>query len=129
MVAAHQAGYPVQAVGPAGAGLDRTAYEFNGELIVRFDEAPDPARRTAAVEREARLVAVVATVSRLPVPEPAFTDADLGCLAYRKLPSVPLLDVPGACRLARAAPVAARLRELLAALDQVPLERLAVRVN
>jgi aminoglycoside phosphotransferase (APT) family kinase protein len=128
-VAAHLPGHRTGSVVPAGAGLDHAAYEVDGELIVRFDHAPDPAARPAAVEREARLLAAVAAVSPLPVPEPAFADAGLGCLAYRRLPGIPLLDVPGPRRAACAAPVAAALGELLAALHRAPVDRLAGLVD
>lgn len=112
-VAAHMPGYQVQSVVQAGEGLDNLAYEVNGELIVRFSKEPDPARRTALLNREARLLAAVADVSPLPVPVPAFTAAEQGYLAYVKLPGVPLLDVSRHQRLDHGASIAATLGELL----------------
>ena len=79
---------------PVGEGSDNLAYEVDGELIVRWSKEPDPAARAARVDREARLLAAVASISPLPVPVPSFTVAEQGCLAYRKLPGVPLLDLP-----------------------------------
>lgn len=54
----------------------------------------------ALVVRQARLLRAVASLSPLPVPVPAFVDPGAGCLAYARLPGVPLLVVPppsGAC--------------------------------
>src|SRR5215211_4430951 len=104
MVAAYLPDHRVDSVVPVGEGGDHLAYEVDGELIVRFGKEPDPAARAAGVDREARLLAAVAAISPLPVPEPVFTAAEQGCLAYRKLPGVPLLDLPlpprspGRCR-------------------------------
>jgi aminoglycoside phosphotransferase (APT) family kinase protein len=121
LVAAHLPGYQVATVAPLGAGLDNVAYEVNGELIVRFSREPDPAR----VTREVDLLAAVAEVSPLPVPRPVFTDPGRGCVAYRKVPGTPLLDLPPAGRSAHAGPIAATLGGFLAALHAVPVDRLA----
>lgn len=123
-VAAHLPGGRVGPVVELGAGLDHRAWEVDGALIVRCATDPDPAHRAVEVEREARLLAVVAGVSPLPVPEVAFTVPELGCLAYRRLPGVPLLNLPLSERLARARPLAATLGGLLAALHGLPGERL-----
>jgi aminoglycoside phosphotransferase (APT) family kinase protein len=48
------------AVTPLGAGLDNTAFDVDGELVVRLSRDPDPAERARVVRREARLLAVVA---------------------------------------------------------------------
>lgn len=111
-------GYRVHSVTLLGAGLDNRAYEVNGELIVRFSNEPDPAVRTARVSRESRLLAAVAEVSPVPVPVPVFTAPDVGCLAYRKLAGVPLLDLPG--RTEHVAAIAGPLGDLLAALHTTP---------
>jgi aminoglycoside phosphotransferase (APT) family kinase protein len=116
VVAAHLPGYPITSVVRLGGGLDNVAYEVNGELIVRFGKAAD-------ADREARLLTAVRSISPLPVPEPRFTDA--GCLAYPKLPGVPLLDTPAVDGV----PVAAVLGELLAALHAAPAERMAKLVE
>ncbi|MEU9380195.1 phosphotransferase [Streptomyces sp. NPDC048279] len=129
VVGAHLPGYRTESVVLLGEGLDNLAYEVNGELIVRFSKEPDPVRRAALVSHEARLLAAVAEISPLPVPEPAFAVAELGCLAYRKLPGVPLLDTPRHLRSAHGTSIGARLGELLTALHAVPVGRLAGLVD
>ncbi|MFF5107984.1 phosphotransferase family protein [Streptosporangium sp. NPDC000509] len=124
-VAEHLPGYHVETVTPFGEGEDNVAYQVNGELIVRFSKEPDPARRAVLVAREARLLAAVAGLSPVPVPEPEFTVAERGCLAYRRLPGRPLLDLPLPERLAHGPSVAATLGGLLAAAHAVPADRLA----
>ncbi|WP_425581854.1 phosphotransferase family protein [Streptosporangium vulgare] len=124
-MAGHLPGYRVETVAPLGAGQDNIAYEVNGELIVRFGKEPDPARRAALVEREARLLSTVARLSPVPVPEPRFTVAERGCLAYLKLPGRPLLDLPPAERSAHGPSVAVTLGGLLSAVHAVPVDRLA----
>jgi aminoglycoside phosphotransferase (APT) family kinase protein len=73
-----------------GGGTDNTAYEVDGELVVRLARDPDPGRRAEAVRREAALLAAVGRLSPIPVPEPVFADPGAGALAYRKLPGRPL---------------------------------------
>ena len=72
LVVANLPGYRVESVVVVGEGTDHLAYEVNGELIVRWAKEPEPAARVAQVDREARLLAAVAAVSPLPVPEPSF---------------------------------------------------------
>jgi aminoglycoside phosphotransferase (APT) family kinase protein len=103
-------GYRVDSVRPLGSGLDNVTYEVNGELVVRLARSPDP----VAVDREVRLLALLAEVSPLPVPAPVLAVPELGCLAYPKLPGVPLLE------LGRGAGHEAALAEFLAALHAVP---------
>ncbi|MFB7330184.1 phosphotransferase family protein [Streptomyces adustus] len=129
VVVTHLRDYRIESVVPLGEGLDNLAYEINGELIVRFSKEPDPARRTALVGREARVLAAVADISPLPVPEPTFTDAEQGCMAYRKLPGAPLLDLPRHRRAVHGTSIAATLGELLTALHAVPVDRLADLVD
>lgn len=119
VVSACLPGYRIGSVVPMGAGLDNVAYEVNGELIVRFARFVDPGR----IEREARVLTAVAAVAPVPVPEPLFVAAEYGCLAYRKLPGTPLLDLPRG----DVAPIAATLGGFLAALhvlriDAVPID-------
>ena len=121
--------YPVDSVVPVGEGLDNLAYEVNGELIVRFSKEPDPARRAALVNREARLLAAVGEVSPLPVPELTFMVAEQGCLAYVKLPGVALLDMPRHERSAHGTSVAATLGEFLTALHAVAVDRMTDLVD
>jgi aminoglycoside phosphotransferase (APT) family kinase protein len=108
----------VESVVRLGSGLDNVAYEVNGELIVRVARR-DPGR----VERERRLLTYLAPVSPLPVPEPLF--AAEGCLVYRKLPGVPLLDL----HLSDTASVVAVLGSFLAALHALPVPELADLVD
>ncbi|MER5396842.1 phosphotransferase [Streptomyces sp. NPDC002599] len=129
VVVTHMPEYQVESVVRLGEGLDNLAYEVNGELVVRFSKEPDPARRTALVDHEARVLAAVAGISPLPVPEPAFTVAEQGCLAYRKLPGVPLLDIPRHRRSAHGTSIAVTLGGLLAALHAAPVDRLADLVD
>ncbi|MFD3484551.1 phosphotransferase family protein [Streptomyces sp. NPDC058665] len=121
IVAAHLPGYRADSVVLLGEGEDNIAYEVNGELIVRFSKEPDPVRRAARVGSEVRLLAAVAGVSPLPVPEPSFTAAEDGCLAYFKLPGRPLIDLPLPQRAAHDAVIGVRIGELLSALHEVPV--------
>ena len=114
---------------PLGEGQDNVAYEVDGALIVRFGKEPDPDARSARVAREGRLLSLVVAVSPLPVPEPVFVDPEAGCLAYRRLPGRPLLDLPAGRRAARSGPVAEALGGLLAALHAVPADRVAGLVD
>jgi aminoglycoside phosphotransferase (APT) family kinase protein len=125
VVVAHLPHYQVDSVVRLGEGLDNLAYEVNGELIVRVSKQPDPAR----LANETRLLAAVADVSPLPVPEPAFTVAELGCLAYFTLPGVPLLDLPRHQRSAHGTSIAATLGEFLTALHAVPVDRMTDLVD
>ncbi|MFD8421904.1 phosphotransferase family protein [Streptomyces sp. NPDC059466] len=129
VVVAHLRGCRIESVVPLGEGLDNLAYEVNGELIVRFSKEPDRTRRAALVDHEARVLAAVAGISPLPVPEPVFTVAEQGCLAYRKLPGTPLLDLSRHQRSAHGTSIAATLGELLTALHAVPVDRLADLVD
>jgi aminoglycoside phosphotransferase (APT) family kinase protein len=114
--------YRIDSVTLLGEGTDNTAYEINGELIVRFSKAPDPERTM----REARLLDTVRRVASLPVPEPVFTVPEQGCLAYRKLPGTPLLDLPAPPHPER---IAATLTEFLAALHETPRDQVAELVE
>ncbi len=125
VVAACMPHYLIESVALAGEGLDSVAYEVNGELIVRFSREPDPAR----LDREIRLLAAVAAVAPLPVPEPLFAVAELGCMAYAKLPGTPLLDLPELYRSGRGTTIAATLREFLAVLHAAPVARMAGLVD
>lgn len=84
VLAAH--GIECGAVVRLGEGQDNVAYEVDGELIVRF------AKGGTDVLREAKLVETVARFSPFAVPTPVFVEP--GCMAYRKIPGVPLIDVP-----------------------------------
>ncbi|MET8286210.1 aminoglycoside phosphotransferase family protein [Streptomyces sp. NPDC051639] len=124
VVSAHMPDCRIESVVALGEGLDNLVYEVNGELIVRFSKEPDLARRSALVDHEARVLAAVADISPLPVPEPAFMVAEQGCLAYHKLPGAPLLDMSPHQRSAHGTSIAATLGELLTALHAVPVDRL-----
>ena len=124
MVAAHLPDARVDTVVQLGEGTDNLAYEVDGELIVRCSKERDAAARAARVDREARLLAAVVASSPLPVPEPSFTAPEQGCLAYRKLPGVPLLDLPQPQRSRHGASVATTLGQLLTALHAMPVEEM-----
>lgn len=125
LTVAHIAGYQVDSVVQLGEGLNNVAYEINGELIVRFSKESNPAHRAAGVDHEAHLLEAVAGISPLPIPKPRFTVPEQGCLAYFKLPGVPLLDVPRPQRPAHGPSIAATLGGLLTALHAVPIARVA----
>jgi aminoglycoside phosphotransferase (APT) family kinase protein len=128
-VAEQLPGYRVDSVALLGEGQENVSYEVNGELIVRFSKETDPARRAAAVDREARLLTAVAGVSPVPVPVPVFALPEHGCLAYGKVPGRPLLELPRAEWTAHGTTIAATLAGLLAALHAVPADRLAGLVD
>ena len=110
LVAIGLPGYRVRRVVPLGAGLDNVAYEVNSELVVRI------AREPGAVRREAAVLDLLGEVSTLPAPEPVFVLPERDCIAYRKLPGTPLIDVPPDRRSAWAAAVGAELGGFLSAL-------------
>jgi aminoglycoside phosphotransferase (APT) family kinase protein len=116
-------------VTPLGAGLDNTAFDVDGELVVRLSTEPDRGERARAVLREARLLGVVAARSPLPTPVPVVTAAGDGCLVYRKLPGRPLLHLPAGQRAPLATEVGAALGRLLAALAAVPAAEAADLVD
>lgn len=129
LVAARLPDHQVHSVVQVGEGSDHLAYEVNGELIVRCSKEPDPAARAGHVDREARLLAAVAAIAPLPVPAPSLVIPERGCLAYRKLPGVPLLELPRRQRSAHNSAIAAMLGELLTALHAAPLEQMAALVG
>lgn len=107
-----------------GEGLDNVVYETGDGLIVRCAKAPDP----EALVREASILAAIAEVSPLAVPRPVRISPERGCLAYEKLPGVPLI----AARPSRLDGIVAQLRSFLEVLhrtrvdaaepDEVPLD-------
>jgi aminoglycoside phosphotransferase (APT) family kinase protein len=109
---------PASSVALLGEGLDNVAFAVD-DLVVRFGKGADAAEQ---VRREARVLEVAAAVSPVPVPVPLLALPDPACLAYRRLPGVPLLDVRGDVE---PGPVAAVLAELLQALHRVPATALA----
>ena len=96
LLARHLPGHKVRRVTGLGEGLDNAAFEVDGELVVRKSKEADPALRADAIRREAHLLAAVARISTLPVPEPLFADPEAGFIAYRRLPGRPLMDHPAA---------------------------------
>ena len=115
----HLPGYEVRSLAKLGEGSGNVVYEVNGELIVRASKETDPASRSESAQREAKLLAVVAELSTLPVPEPVFADIEAGVLAYVKLPGLPLIDHP----VAQPSRLAAPLGDFLNHLHQGPLEK------
>lgn len=124
LVAAMMPDYEARSVAELGQGQDNIAYEVNHELIVRLSKDSNPLRRAQRVDRESRLLTTVAGVSAVSVPKPVFTVAGQGCIAYFKLPGVPLLEIPQPQRLVHCKGIAATLGKLLTALHAVPLDRL-----
>jgi len=122
-------GLQVSSVALIGEGGDHLAYEVNGELVVCFSKEDDPTRRAELIRSETGLLAAVAQISPLPVPEPVFTDAERGCWAYAKIPGTPLLDLPAPQRLLYAPALAATLGRFLAALHAAPSQRMAQFVS
>jgi aminoglycoside phosphotransferase (APT) family kinase protein len=118
-------GFQVRSVVLLGQGMDNLVYDVNGALVVRFSKEPDPARRAELISSEAELLAAIAGISPLPVPEPVFTDREHGCWAHAKLPGVPLLGLSLVQQLARAPVVAAKLGTFLAALHAAPARKMA----
>jgi aminoglycoside phosphotransferase (APT) family kinase protein len=117
-------GYSIDTVERLGSGTDHVAYEVNGELIVRFAKEADLERRAELMRREHELLAAVAQVSPLPVPEPVPTDPELGCLAYLKIQGTPLLHAPGPERLEHAESIATTLGDFLTAIHAISGERI-----
>lgn len=114
LVAQHLPGHAIRSVRVLGEGLDNVAYNVDHELVVRCAKRADP----HAIEREARILAHVAAVSPLPVPQPVFVAPEDGCLAYRFLPGVPLLGR----KISKldTERVVAQLHEFLAVLHRTP---------
>lgn len=110
-------------VEPLGSGLENVAYLADGRLVVRFLQ---DAARAADVELEARLLELVAGVAPLPVPRPVFADAARGCLAYERLPGVPLLDLPRTEHARAAEPVGRELGAFLRALHSIDTDLVGV---
>jgi aminoglycoside phosphotransferase (APT) family kinase protein len=93
-------------------------------LIVRFSKEPDPEQRAMHVRREAGVLAAVADVSPVAVPQAQFTAPEQGCLAYSKIPGVPLLTVPRHQWSAHAASIGAILGPFLSAIHALPADLL-----
>ncbi len=117
LLARHLPDYEVRSIARLGEGLDNAAYEVNGEFIVRASKEDHPARRAESIRREVALLAAVAELSTLPVPELVFVEPGAGVLTYFKLPGVPLIDRS----VSEPARPATDLGELLGCLHQTPL--------
>jgi len=128
-VTAHLPGYRIDTVELVGEGKDNIAFEVNGELIVRFTKEGDPHHPATTADDQALLLAAVAGISPLRVPAPVFTLDEQGCLAYFKLPGLPLIDLPIPRREAHSTSIAATLGELLAALHRAPADRMTELVD
>jgi aminoglycoside phosphotransferase (APT) family kinase protein len=115
----HLPGDEVRSVAELGGGLDNVVYEVNGELVVRRSREPDAATRRDSTRREAELLAAVAEVSTLRVPELVFADLEAGVLAYAKLPGLPLNEHP----VREPARLSAPLGRFLGGLHGAPLAR------
>ncbi|MEV4457264.1 aminoglycoside phosphotransferase family protein [Microbispora sp. NPDC049633] len=120
LLARHLPGYEIGSVERLGEGQDNAAYEVNGELVVRQSKIDEAADRGEAVRREAALLAAVAELSPVPVPQPVFVDEEAGVLAYGKLPGRPLNLHPVREPMRLAAP----LGDFLSGLHAAPVERM-----
>jgi aminoglycoside phosphotransferase (APT) family kinase protein len=116
--------YTVDSVVLLGEGLENVAYVVNDELVVRFRKEPDPEQRALRVHREAGVLAALADLVPVSIPKPLFTVVEQGCLAYFKIPGVPLRNLAPPQRLAHAAPIARALGRVLSAIHAVPPGRL-----
>ncbi|CRK55958.1 aminoglycoside phosphotransferase family protein [Alloactinosynnema sp. L-07] len=114
VLAAHLPDLRVDTVEHLGEGQDNTAFDVNGELIVRF------AKGDTDVAAEARLLEVVAGFSPLRIPLPRLVVPELRCLAYDRLPGTQLLDLPE-CPPG----VVDELRGFLDALQVIPVDLVA----
>ena len=94
-------------IAPLGTGLDHRAYAVGEQLVARFGEG---------VEREARLLEVIAPRLPLPVPEPVIVGG--GCVIQRRIPGRPLLELPRAER-ARFAPQLLEFAAVVHALEGI----------
>lgn len=125
MVAVRLPGLALECMRRLGEGQENVAYEVNGSLIVRFTKNAD----RLIVEREAALLTAIGRVSPLPVPVPMFVDGVEGCLAYRRLPGVPLLELAPSVQQRFALYTASRLGEFLAAVHAISVRELAALVE
>ena len=116
--------YEVRSIARLGTGLDNVAYEVNGELVIRQSAETDLALRSELTRREADLLAAVAEISPVPVPDVIIADLESGILAYRKLPGVPLLGRA----VAEPERLAATLGEVLSRLYEAPVETMKTLV-
>lgn len=117
----------VESVVRQGDGYDHVAYEVNGELILRFAREPDPRRRADSVRREAQVLAAVREWASVATPEPVLVRPDDGFLGYRKLPGVPLAQLPGPQRIP--ASFAGAVATFLARLHAAPVARMRALVD
>jgi aminoglycoside phosphotransferase (APT) family kinase protein len=129
LVSVHRPDFAAAAVVPCGEGQDNVAFDVDGELIVRFRKETDVAERAALVTAEARLLGEIVDALPVAVPAIAFVDAARGCLAYRKLPGRPLLQLPHALRFAWAAPIGEALGRSLAAMQALSPVRMVALVG
>jgi len=95
-----------------GEGLDHVVHGTGDGLIVRCAKRPD----AEALEREKRILAAVARVSPLPVPQPV--GRSRVCLVYPKLSGVPLI----AARPSKLDTIVAQLRSLLDILHRARID-------
>jgi len=107
-----------------GRGADHLAFDVDGDLVARVatgasDTGP------SQVEREFRLLVLVATVAPIPVPTVAAVDASNGVMVTTKLAGVSLLDRPSR-QPERLSP---QLAELLASLRGLPVGELRTIVD
>jgi aminoglycoside phosphotransferase (APT) family kinase protein len=128
-LSAHLPDVDVSALTRLDEGAENTAYDVNGELIVRVRKpsALDPAGGSVAdaTRREADVLSTVGRLTRLPVPRPLRVDPERGIIVYERLPGLPLFDVVDQpSRMKDQAHLAKTLGEFLGRLHRAPLDRM-----
>src|SRR5947209_8677538 len=83
--AEHLPNYSIKSLALIGEGWDNSAYELNGELILRASKETDAAEREPYMRREAGILSLVRNISPVAVPEPLFVDIGRGAMAYFKV--------------------------------------------
>ena len=122
LVAAHLPDAAVVSVSRLGEGWDNVTYEVNGEIIVRFSKVTDERERAALVQREERILRMVARLTAMPVPRTLFISLDDGCIAYLKIAGISLLEASAAARATHATTVGAALGVWLKDLHAAPVD-------
>jgi hypothetical protein len=107
-----------------GRGADHLAFDVDGDLVARVATGTSDTGRSQ-VEREARLLGLVATVAPIAVPTVAAVDASNGVMVTTKLAGVSLLDRPS-LEPERLSP---QLADLLASLRGLPIGELRTIVD
>ena len=120
IVMEHLPEYSITSVEYLGEGMDNTTFEVNGELVVRLSKDPNTTTRGAQVSREAHLLAAVASISTVRVPQPVFVVPHEGCSAYKKLLGIAVVDLPCSQRGVHVPALAATVGMFLSSIHAIP---------